>query len=353
MHNSWLPDSVYGTAAVACLSQPCQAQNVPTSRFAFMMAAPDERKQQKIPLYSAKYFQACTIGGILACGPTHTSVTPLDVVKCNMQIDSKRYSSIGTGFKITLAEGGISNLLRGWAPTFIGYSIQGAGKYGLYEYFKHLYADMAGAKTAANYQTPLFLAASASAEFLADIGLCPLEAVKVKIQTSPGYAKGLTDGLPKFVQENGVAGLWKGLVPLWGRQIPYTMMKFAAFENIVQALYTSVVPKPKSECSKTEQLGVSFAAGYLAGILCAVISHPADNLVSKLNASKEATIGGVISEMGWWQLATRGLGLRIAMIGTLTATQWAIYDSFKVYVGLPTTGAAPPPENEEEHAKKA
>ena len=49
---------------------------------------------------------------------------------------------------------------------------------------------------------------------------------------------------------------------------------------------------------------------------------------------QEATIGGVISEMGWWQLATRGLGLRIAMIGTLTATQWAIYDSFKVYVGL-------------------
>ena len=68
MHNSWLPGSVYGTAAVAGLSQSCQAQNVPTSRFAFMMAAPDERKQQKIPLYSAKYFQACTIGGILACG---------------------------------------------------------------------------------------------------------------------------------------------------------------------------------------------------------------------------------------------------------------------------------------------
>ena len=53
-----------------------------------------------------------------------------------MQIDSKKYSSIGTGFKITLAEGGIGNLFRGWLPTFIGYSIQGAGKYGLYEYFK-------------------------------------------------------------------------------------------------------------------------------------------------------------------------------------------------------------------------
>ena len=49
---------------------------------------------------------------------------------------------------------------------------------------------------------------------------------------------------------------------------------------------------------------------------------------------QEATIGSVVREMGWWQLATRGLGLRIVMIGTLTATQWAIYDSFKVYVGL-------------------
>ena len=40
-----------------------------------------------------------------------------------------------------------------------------------------------------------------------------------------------------------------------------TMMKFGAFENVVQALYKYVVPKPKAECNKTEQLGVSFAAG--------------------------------------------------------------------------------------------
>lgn len=59
-----------------------------------------------------------------------------------------------------------------------------------------------------------------------------------------------------------------------------------AFENVVQALYKYVVPKPKAECSKPEQLGVSFAAGYIAGIFCAVVSHPADNLVSKMNAAK-------------------------------------------------------------------
>lgn len=46
------------------------------------------------------------------------------------------------------------------------------------------------------------------------------------MQTVPGYAKGIADGLPKFVAQEGVGGLFKGLTPLWGRQIPYTMMKF-------------------------------------------------------------------------------------------------------------------------------
>jgi solute carrier family 25 phosphate transporter 3 len=114
-------------------------------------------------------------------------------------------------------------------------------------------------------------------------------------------------------------------------------------KNQSQALYKYVVPKPKSECSKQEQLAVSFAAGYIAGVFCAVVSHPADNLVSKLNANKGVTAGEIVKEMGWVALMTRGLPLRIIMIGTLTGLQWGIYDAFKVAVGLPTTGSAAPP----------
>lgn len=47
------------------------------------------------------------------------------------------------------------------------------------------------------------------------------------------------------------------------RQIPYTMMKFACFERTVEALYKFVVPKPRSECTKAEQLVVTFVAGYI------------------------------------------------------------------------------------------
>lgn len=75
------------------------------------------------------------------------------------------------------------------------------------------------------------------------------------------------------------------------------MMKFASFETIVEMIYKYAIPTPKAQCSKSKQLGVSFAAGYVAGVLCAIVSHPADNLVSFLNNAKGATVGDVSSCM--------------------------------------------------------
>jgi solute carrier family 25 (mitochondrial phosphate transporter), member 3 len=54
------------------------------------------------------------------------------------------------------------------------------------EFFCRLYSDMAGPETAKQYQTPIFLVASASAEIIADVALCPWEAVKVRhVQAVP------------------------------------------------------------------------------------------------------------------------------------------------------------------------
>ncbi|KAK7336145.1 hypothetical protein VNO77_16678 [Canavalia gladiata] len=314
-----------------------------------MIRSPSESR--KIEMYSPAFYAACTAGGILSCGLTHMAVTPLDLVKCNMQIDPAKYKSISSGFGILLKEQGFRGFFRGWVPTLLGYSAQGACKFGFYEFFKKYYSDIAGPEYASKYKTLIYLAGSASAEVIADVALCPFEAVKVRVQTQPGFARGLADGLPKFVRSEGTLGLYKGLVPLWGRQIPYTMMKFASFETIVEMIYKHAIPTPKNECSKGLQLGVSFAGGYVAGVFCAIVSHPADNLVSFLNNAKGATVGDAVKKLGLWGLFTRGLPLRIVMIGTLTGAQWGIYDAFKVFVGLPTTGgpapaAAPAPTSE-------
>ncbi|KAF2435861.1 mitochondrial carrier [Tothia fuscella] len=308
-----------------------------------------QAKAGHIDLYSPKYYAACTLGGLLACGLTHTVVTPLDLVKCRRQVDSKMYTGNFQAWgKIGRAEG-FRGVYTGWSPTFFGYSAQGAFKYGGYEFFKKTYSDMVGEQNAYKYKTWLYLGASASAEFIADIALCPFEAIKVRMQTTiPPFATGTFNGWNQITGKEGVSGLYKGLYPLWGRQIPYTMMKFASFETIVEAIY-AYLPGKKSDYGKGAQTAVSFTGGYAAGILCAIVSHPADVMVSKLNANRQpgeafgAAMGRIYKDIGFRGL-WNGLPVRIVMIGTLTGLQWMIYDYFKIFMGLPTTGGAAPPE---------
>lgn len=101
------------------------------------------------------------------------------------------------------------------------------------------------------------------------------------------------------------------------------MMKFASFETIVEMMY-NYLPGQKQDYGKGSQTAVAFTGGYLAGILCAIVSHPADVMVSKLNANRQPgeAFGSAMSRiykdigfMGLWN----GLAVRIVMIGTLVS----------------------------------
>lgn len=101
------------------------------------------------------------------------------------------------------------------------------------------------------------------------------------------------------------------------------MMKFASFETIVEMIYHRL-PGKKSDYNKGAQTAVAFTGGYLAGILCAVVSHPADVMVSKLNANRQAgeafgaAMGRIYRDIGFAGL-WNGLPVRIVMIGTLVS----------------------------------
>jgi len=283
------------------------------------------------------------MGGILSCGLTHTAVVPLDVTKCKMQVFPEKYKGLVSGMRTIIAEEGTAGLRLGWAPTFIGYSMQGFCKFGFYEVFKDVYSNMAGEENANKYKGLIWLAGSASAEFFADIALCPMEMVKVKVQTSPAgtWPTSLGPATSKMLAEKADTRFPFGsLRPLWSRQIPYTMAKFYFFEKVVQFFYDNVFTKPKETYGKSTQLGVTFASGYIAGIICAIVSHPADSLVSQMGKAenKGKGFGQIASEVGYGNLMTKGLGVRVLMIGTLTGLQWWIYDTFKTVMGMGTTG---------------
>lgn len=294
--------------------------------------------------HDATYYFKCMIGGALACGLTHAAITPMDLVKCRRQVNPKLYTSLGHGFKTIAATEGTAGLLTGFGPTLIGYSAQGLGKFGFYELFKDIYAKIVGQENAAKYKAIGWSISSASAEVIADTFLCPMETVKVRMQTTmpaPSFGQAYSDIASK-------GELFRVIGPLWARQIPYTVVKFVFFEKAVEFFYRNVFTKPKSSYSKSTQLGITFLSGYTAGILCAIVSHPADTMVSKLNSHPDAKTKGtgyavkaIYNEIGFAGL-WRGLVTRIIMIGTLTGLQWWIYDTFKTAVGLQTSGGASP-----------
>lgn len=313
-----------------------------------------------IVLYSNEYFAACGIGGILSCGLTHLAVTPLDLVKCNAQTNKEFFPSVFKGFGNIYSgrvshlgfDSGLRGVVRGWGPTLVGYSIQGLCKFGFYEYFKHLGATYIGEENAVKYRTLLYSVSSASAEVIADLGLCPFEAVKVRVQTNPQFARGMIDGLPKMISTEGFGSLFAGIGPLWGRQIPYTVIKFVAFERIAEAVYDYIERTSgltKAKMTQMEQMGVVFTSGYLAGILCGAVSHPADTMVSKIYKIKtDDSLGVKMRNIYYGSNGQPGIGFaglwagfwpRVVMIGTLTGLQWFIYGAFKGAVGLPTPGA--------------
>ena len=119
----------------------------------------------------------------------------------------------------------------------------------------------------------------------------------------------------KLVAENGFVGaFYSGFVPILCKQVPYTMAKFAVQGNAADMIYNSLGSDAKS-MSGAGNIGVSLASGVVAGVVAAIISHPADTLLSKINSAGAGGTGGMMSrlsniasEVGFVNLCTVGLG---------------------------------------------
>merc|ERR1712061_492836 len=156
-----------------------------------------------------------------------------------------------------------------------------------------------------------------------------------------GIPKTLVAGMKDMSARSAETGFpFKSLVPLWGRQVPYTMIKFVGFYQTQEMVYAYLEKngRPKSSFTPFQQLGITFGCGYWAGIFCAIATQPMDNLVSMKGIPENRTKpwGQMASEMGTMNLFTKGLGTRIIMIGTLTGLQWWIYGTTKYYMGFGT-----------------
>ncbi|RKF82225.1 Mitochondrial phosphate carrier protein [Golovinomyces cichoracearum] len=289
-------------------------------------------KPTGIALYS-RY----ALAGALCCSVTHGGLTPVDVVKTRIQLDPVTYNKgLLGGFRQVVAKEGASALLTGAGPTFAGYFLQGAFKFGGYELFKQQFINYLGYETASSNRTAVYLASSATAEFFADIALCPLEATRIRLVSDPTYANGLIGGFGKMLKNEGIGAFYAGFGPILFKQVPYTMAKFVVYEKVAEAVYKKI---DKSTASDKLQTGINLGSGLIAGFAAAIVSQPADTMLSKINKTKGLPGEGTTSRL--FKIAKElgikgsyaGIGARLFMVGTLTAGQFAIYGDVKKALG--------------------
>ena len=220
----------------------------------------------------------------------------------------------------------------------MGYFLQGGFKFGGYELFKKMIVEQLGMKTSQENRMSVYLAASALAEFFADIALCPLEATRIRLVSQPTFANGLVGGFARIAREEGIGGFYAGFGPILFKQVPYNMAKFATMEIVLEnALH--MYGKTKAQLSHSEATAFNLGSGLIAGFTAAAISQPADTLLSKVNKTKalpgETTAGRLIKiakDLGPVGLFT-GLTTRLVMVGTMTALQFGIYGQIKTALG--------------------
>jgi len=271
-------------------------------------------------------------------------MTPIDVVKTRIQIDPgfKSHSFV-SGTRHIVATEGARGLLTGFGPTAVGYLAQGGAKFAGYEYWKKKFVEVAGSQEiAVEHRTAIYLGAASVAEFFADILLTPLEATRIRLVSQRGYATGLVTGFARLAREGGIREMYAGFLPIICKQIPYAIGQFTVNEWCHELVYRSITEDTKKQITQSNTLRYSIAlgCGVVAGFAAAILSHPADTLLSQINKGHGPTgsmphrLAVLAREAGLKGLFA-GLGPRMLMTAGLVSSQFLMYGGIKDALGAP------------------
>ncbi len=152
--------------------------------FSFLDGSKARDPVEKERELDASVFLRFALCGALCCCSAHAVLIPLDVVKTKMQASPAKYPTFLNATQRILEEGGPKALLLGAGPTIVGYLVYGAVSFGLTEYFKRLFLEVAGPQYATFYPFAILLLASMSAAFFGAVAVTPFEALRIRSVTS-------------------------------------------------------------------------------------------------------------------------------------------------------------------------
>ncbi|KAK0530947.1 mitochondrial phosphate carrier protein [Tilletia horrida] len=302
-----------------------------------------------VPTFSLIDYGKFLAAGGLCATITHGMMTPVDVVKTRIQLEppGQRVSMLTMGRNIIASEGP-GGLLTGFGPTAVGYLVQGGLKWVFTEdcafflaLWKRQFVLLAGSQqTAEQYRTAIYLTGASIAEVFATMALTPLEAARIRMVSERGFASNLFGALSKMTAQEGLGGLYAGIIPILCKQVPYAIGQFTTNEFMHELVEKTMDKKAIEENSKAGEVTIQLGCGLVAGAVAAVLSHPADTLLSKINQGGGGS-GGTVSRLVKLAQETgpvriwAGLGPRILMTAGLVSGQFLLYAQIKTALGAP------------------
>lgn len=179
--------------------------------------------------------KAILAGGI--AGGIEIMITfPTEYVKTQLQLDEKsgtpKYKGVGDCIKVTFRDFGYFGFYRGLSSLLYGSIPKASVRFAMFEFLKNRLADEKGNLS----QGGTLLSGLGAGATEAVVIVCPMETIKVKFihdQTQPNPRfKGFLHGIREIVKEEGVIGVYKGLLPTILKQGTNQMIRFFVFTNL-------------------------------------------------------------------------------------------------------------------------
>lgn len=178
------------------------------------------------------------IAGACAGAASCVAIYPLEVAKTRLAIASPGlYEGVLHCMRETVRAEGVFALYKGLGASLVGIMPFSAVDLALYNTFK---AELRRSRRS-EPSTLTMLGCGALSSSLAQLATYPLALAKTRLQASgmPGYSPGydgLVGCLMQTVRDEGVRGLYRGIVPNLLKAVPSISISYVVFENVKAAL---------------------------------------------------------------------------------------------------------------------
>lgn len=269
--------------------------------------------------------EARLLAGASAGAITAVLLQPLDVVvTCTIGSSSRADKALSPRSIVQgiIEAQGIRGLWRGTAPSLLRLTAGSSIFYGVL-------SSMHSSGTSRNLlESNTYTAfTGAFARICAALALSPVSVVKTRVEGDfVGQSRSTISTIHSIVRNEGVGALYKGILPVLMRDIPYSSLSFVLYVNSKNILQ-------KQFSDESAYKAIDFVAGAIAGGTATMITHPLEIAKVRMQLSSDRRLGLLESILDAFRSngfkgLSRGLFPKVIRRSLSTAISWACFSWF-------------------------